>query len=192
MKITAVVFLTFLVAFAASAQSEMTFTYQIGNPLPPAQTFAVTSSNPSAPISDLVVSPEQQPWLTASLSGTTTPAVVTISLYQPGLIGMPAGTYSGAVDVTSWRSAAGLQIPVLLTIIPAAPRLSLSPSGLVFNAYENGAAPPSQTLVVGASNAGVAVSSNPTDPQPDWLTLYSPTHDNPIAPWTGSDRKSVV
>jgi hypothetical protein len=139
-----------------------------------------------APISDLTVSVELQPWLTASLSSTTTPTVVTISLSQPGLNGMTVGTYSGSVVVKSPHASNWIQIPVLLNIIPAAPRLSLSPSSLIFNAYENGAAPPSQTLVVGASNAGVAVSSNPTELLPDWLTLYSPTRDNPIAQWTGS------
>lgn len=193
MRNTAIVSLVCLVAFAASAQTTMTFTYQINGPLPPAQTFPVTSTNPSYQIPYLTVDVEPpQSWLVATLSDTTTPAVVTVSLSPAGMASLPAGSYAGNVAVSSFLLAEGFYIPVVLTITPAAPRLSLSPSGFVFNAFETGPAPPTQTLVVGASNSGVAVSSTLTTPLPKWLNLYEPLPNNPTAPWTGSGTAPVT
>jgi len=192
MKTTVIISFVFLMAFAASAQDAMTFTYQINGPMPPAQTFPVTSTNPSVQIPYLTVSVEPQTWLMATLSGTTTPAVVTVSLLQAGLASLPPGTYSGNVAVSSFLLANGFYIPVVLTVTPAAPRLSLSSSGFVFNAFENGPTPPSQNLVVGASNSGVGVLSTLTVPLPKWLTLYNPLPNNPNALWTGAGTAPVT
>ena len=193
MKSCAAPGLILFTAFAAFAQqTPITFTYQINGPLPPAQTFSITSANPSYPVSYLSATATPSTWLQATLSSTTTPCTLTVSVLELGLVGLAPGNYSGSVTVTSPFSQTMLTAQVILTVTPAAPPLSLSVSGLVFNAFEDGPVPPAQTLVVGASNAGVAVSSVYTSPVPKWLILYNPLPNNPTSPWNGAGTAPVT
>jgi hypothetical protein len=194
MRIAAIVSLIFLVALAASGQpTAMTFTYQLYGPLPPAQTFTVTNDTyPNEQIPYLSVAAEPATWLQASLSGATTPAVVTVSLLELGLNRLAPGNYAGSVQVTSPFSSNYISVSVALTVTAPAPPLSLSPSGFFFNAVENGPAPPSQSLVVGALNPGVAVSSTFTLALPVWLFLYNPLPNDPNSPWSSGTAPVTI
>ena len=105
---------------------------------------------------------------------------------------MAPGKYAGDVQVSSPFSPDYLDLAVTLTVTAAAPRLSLSPMGFLFNAFEDGPAPPSQTLVVGALNSGVAVDSAYVAPLPSWLILYNPLPNNPTAPWIGGTAPVTI
>jgi len=193
MKITAIISLILFGAFAASAQQTATFDYQINGPVPPAQIFSITSGNASFQIPELSTSSTAADmWLQAFLSSSMTPATLTISLNPPALASLTPGTYTGVVQVTSPFMSNTLEIQVILIVTPAPPPLSLSSSSFIFNAFEDGPSPPSQTLVVGAQNSGVAVSSTYGPFLPKWLSLYDPVPDNPTAPWSGSGTAPVT
>ena len=181
-----------LVTSGTSAHNGLSFTYQVDGPAPPAQTFSITSADPNQQIPYLFLVVNPTAWLVASLSSSTTPAVLTVSLLQAGINNLLPGTYSGDVEVLSVFSSNVIDVPIQLTVVPAAPRLSLSPTGFTFNAVQGGPVAEVQQLVVGASNPGVGVFSTYSSALPQWLLIYNPTPQNPKAPWSGAATAPVT
>lgn len=144
-----------LSAFAAFAQTPANFTYAIGGNLPAAQQWSITTQ--FAP-NTLKLSTSGQPWISASLSSTITPATLTISVNPANLT---AGTYTGTVDVTSTNI---LRFAVSLTVTPVT-------ASLTFTAAQNGTSPAPQSLVIGSSSPGAMVLVDDATPLPNWLTL---------------------
>ena len=193
MKIAAMVSLILLLPFVGSAQQTATFNYQINGPVPPAQAFSITSTYPGFQIPELSVSSTAADmWLQAFLSSASTPATLTIALNPPALASLTAGTYTGNVQVSSPFMSNTVGVLVILVVTPAPPTLSLSSSSFIFNAFEDGPSPASQTLVVGASNSGVAVSSAYGPFLPKWLILYNPLPNDPTSPWAGTGTAPVT
>jgi hypothetical protein len=143
-----------LSAFAAFAQTPANFTYAVGGSVPPAQQWSITTQ--FAP-NKLTVSTSGQPWISASLSSTVTPATLTISVNPANL---SVGTYTGTVDVTSTNI---LRFAVSLTVSPIT-------ASLTFNAVQNGSSPAPQSVVIGSSSPGAMLLLDDATPLPNWLT----------------------
>ncbi len=159
--------LTPVFLFPAFGQTDAVFEYRIGGTVPTPEYFSVTAKTPGTVASGLTVRTSGQSWLFASLSSTTTPSILTISVNPTGL---SAGFYYGTVQVINPVST--LDFTVSLTVTNPPPPLSASPSSLTFNAVQGSAPPPTQTLQIGASTPGATVfSSLTTTPVPTWANI---------------------
>src|SRR5439155_952320 len=99
-------------------------------------------------------------WLSASLSGSTAPATLTLSATSGSLA---AGTYTATVAVTS-SVASNSPVTVSVTfVVAAAPAIALSPSSVTFGATPGGANPAPQTVSItnggGGTLSGLAVGT---------------------------------
>jgi uncharacterized protein (TIGR03437 family) len=138
----------------STSPSSLSFEYQFQGLLPVGQTLLVTSDvgNPFVTASSSTFS--DGPWLSAVGSGNT-PFEVAVSVNPAGL---PAGVYSGTVELTSSGVAnSPYTVPVTFTV-STAPVLTAAPTSLSF-AYTQGATapPPSQQVQI-TSGASVSVS----------------------------------
>ena len=145
MKIVSLVCLS---AFAAFAQNNLAFVYQVGGTAPASQSQSITSDN--AQLKNLIVQTSGQWWLSASLSSNVTPATLTVSVNP---VGMAVGAYSGTVTVTASNATNTLVIPVTLTVQPA-PSLSVSPSQLNFTTQVGSSNWPTAQPISVTSNKG--------------------------------------
>jgi hypothetical protein len=127
----------------------LSFTYQIGDTIPAAQTISVASGAPGLSYS---ASASGGSWLTALPVSGTTPGSVSISISPEGLT---AGVYSG--DVIFQATGAGNPpqiVTVSLTVIdPTAPQLTATPSSLTFNYTIGAPAPAAQSISIGTSGS---------------------------------------
>jgi uncharacterized protein (TIGR03437 family) len=140
------------------------------------QLLTVTSNNGTLPISITSMIATGGQWLTVSpSSGTATPAnplTVTVTSDPSSL--MP-GSYAAAIMVSegSERSI----IPVALTVSSTGPRISLSQTGLTFQAVSGISAIPPQNVLL--ANAGAAVLNYVTEVTTSsggsWLTVTPPS-----------------
>ena len=117
-----------ILAFAALAFGQagnFAFTYELGDPVPPPQTWYLTSQSAADSVNGLAaVVTSGHPWLLASLSASASPAVLTISIDPQGLA---VGTYSGSILVTSSSTAPGLNSSVVgVSLTVRRPIVSLS------------------------------------------------------------------
>jgi hypothetical protein len=97
-------------------------------------------------------------WLTATLSGTSAPATLTLAA---SIAALPAGTYTATVSVASnAASNSPRNVAVTLVVAPSAqpPAIGLNPKSLTFTAVQNGADPAVQDVAV--TNAGGGALSN--------------------------------
>jgi hypothetical protein len=130
------------------------FTYQVSSSAPAPQTYSITSQNPGSQTSGNAVHTSGQSWLLASISSTTTPLTLTIGVNP---VGLAPGSYTGTVELTCLCSNV-LDFYVYLTVTPAPPPLTASPSSLTFNAIQGSGPPAAQSLQLGASlPAGTAI-----------------------------------
>src|SRR5579863_5122202 len=83
---TRVISLICFSAFAAFAQNNLAFVYQIGGPVPSPQLESLTSTGSSP--ANLTLQISGQSWLLASLSSNSTPATLTVSVSP---VGLPVG-----------------------------------------------------------------------------------------------------
>lgn len=162
-----------------------TFTFQIGGPVPGVQYWSITSQS-AIQISNLAIRTSGQTWIVASLSSSTTPSTLNISVNPTGLT---VGTYAGTVEVYSPQSTNTKLVNVVLIIEAAPPPpapLAASPSSLIFNAVQGATPPAPQTLQIGASlPSGTALFSSTTpSPLPTWLSLNVATGSFTL-PWIG-------
>ena len=153
----------------ASPASAM-FTYNGANPGSQQVVFSDTNmgfpGTPGTTPSIAVTTPTT--WLTATSTGNT----MTLSVNAAGLA---TGVYAAAVTVTAAYPNSPLTYPVVLVVNggTSAGPLTLSTSGMTFNAVASGNLPASQTLSVTAQNstsASVAVSEQSCT-NVNWLTI---------------------
>lgn len=117
-----------LLAFAVLAfgqNANFVFIYVVGGPVPPSQTWYLTSQSPADPVSGLTayVANGQQ-WLQASLSSVTSPSTLTVSVNP---LGLADGTHSGTILVTSASPAQGLSSSVVtVSLIVRQPIVSIT------------------------------------------------------------------
>jgi uncharacterized protein (TIGR03437 family) len=149
--------------------SSLNFTSAAGAAAPANQTVNVTSTAPS-PVS---VGVSGGTWLSATLSGSTTPAVVTVSANPSNLT---AGTYSGTVIVTS-MGASNTPQPIAVQLVVSAPAtITATPASLSFAYVLGGSNPASQSVNV-TSSQPAKISTSVAGAS--WLTVTSSTSSTP-------------
>ena len=145
--------------------NDVYFTYQIGGTIPSPDIESITSGTPGLQTVGNTVTTSGQSWLLASLSSTTTPLILTISVNP---VGLAAGSYTGMVELSCYRCINVLDYYVHLTVTPAPPPMTASPSTVTFNAVQGSAPPESQTVIIGGSlPSGAMITSSSTPPS--WL-----------------------
>ena len=138
----------------AISTDAVTLTAPQGGPDPGAQTVTVTNVG-SDSIRGLQASVgygggQPSGWLTAILSGTRTPADLTLTASVQSL---PQGTYTANVSLSSPDAVNSPQIlPVTLVVGPALPRIQLGSTTVSFSTTVGGPDPSNQQ--VGVANAG--------------------------------------
>jgi uncharacterized protein (TIGR03437 family) len=154
LEIPVVVTINSLVALTASPAS-LSFTYQIGQAAPAAQSFMVAAGN--AALNFTATAPGN--WVTVNPVHGVTPGTVMVTINPAGLA---PGTFGGTINVSAPGASNTVPITVSLTVT-GAPQLTISPSSLSFSAPTGGAAPSPQTLMVtsgsGALNFTAAAGS---------------------------------
>jgi len=96
----------------SAVPSQLTFGYELGQALPVSQTTQVVSSGISLPFSFSINQGNTGPttcpvgWLQATASSNSTPAVLTVSIANPGGA-LSQGTCSGNIQITSTTSGNG-------------------------------------------------------------------------------------
>jgi uncharacterized protein (TIGR03437 family) len=99
----------------------------------------------------------QSNWLSISpASGTATAAAPVSLAVTANAAGLPAGTYSGRIVITSSNSPAPVTVLVALSVSAKPLSLLLSQSGLSFTAVADGGVVPPQTFGVLGIGSGVA------------------------------------
>lgn len=154
----------------------LTFTYQPGQVIPPAQTLSLSPiTGGPIPLSGVTANVT---WLKVS-QVTSAPATVQVTL-SPGLLA--PGSYAGEVYFTGTGSPTpSLAVAVALTVNPL-PLLTATPASLAFSYAIGGTAPAPQSLEV--STAGVALNFAVNGPS--WLVFTPPAGS------TGSSGASVL
>jgi len=152
-----VINVTFLVSpqpTISSLPASLTVPYTISGTPPGVQTLAI-SSNPTGQnltVSETCIGVNFLG--TTSLSAATAPANLT---FTPSVTGLTPGTYSCVVTVAgSAPSAIPASIPVSLTV-NAQPVINAPTASLGFSFLQGGANPPSQTVTVTTTPAGLTV-----------------------------------
>ena len=171
-------------AVVTSSVSSLTFPYQIGQVVPPAQSFKVTSStgDPLNYTASLATTTCGSTWLlvngaTTSFSGVTPPNdTFTVSVNTTGLTA--AATCSGTITVNATNprtnaAAVGspLTIPVTLFVSTTA-QLVLSPATIQpFTMAVGGQFPAPQAIGVTSTNTDVLNYQVAIQPQNSWLSV---------------------
>jgi hypothetical protein len=93
--------------------------------------------------------------LASGASGNASGSAPALVLYQVNTAGMAPGIYNGGVTVTDGSGNSSTST-IVLTVTPAAPVLSVSQTGLTFNAVSGSGNPPSQKFSVLNTGTGSA------------------------------------
>ncbi|MFN0170569.1 MAG: BACON domain-containing protein [Bryobacteraceae bacterium] len=159
------------VTFNVTSQSPLTvtpatlsFSHQIGSPLPASQNLNITSTSPLT-YNVTVTTQNNVAWLLANPTQGSTPGAVSVGIDPGNLV---AGSYQGTITLTpQGQGNTPFQATVTLTVT-ATPQLTINPSSLVFNHQLGGTAPPSQTveLVSNGPVIGFTAASNT-----NWLVV---------------------
>jgi len=178
------------VAMISFAPSLVELTAQQGGPSPAPSTVAVTNAG-AGPLTGMTVSSIQYQsgqtagWLTATLSGTSAPATLTLQATTGSLA---PGTYNASVPIVSSLAANSPHLLAVTFNVSAGPSIGLSPSTVTVIDTVTTGDPAARTVAVtntgGGTLSGLAVgtitygASQPTG----WLT--SATLDVTTAPAT--------
>lgn len=147
---------------------EITYNYLGGNPSPAPFTVNVNVSSGSPQQFSFVTAVPS--WLQLSLTSTTTPAALSVSLAPQSL---PNGTYvADIILIPSGTGGVPVTVPVLLEVAGAPPVVP-SPTSFTFTAAAGGA-PQNQSLLVTAAAATVFTAAASTTTGGPWLSV-SPT-----------------
>ncbi len=139
------------------------FTYQIGGATPAPAVYNLFSNTPTT----LTLVPDNATWVTSTLSGTTTPTNLTITIHPTGL---PVGQYTSTLLVQSDQGTLTYNITLNVTSGGA---LTLSSSSFTFSAIASGTAPSSQTFTVTAQSSVSATvqTSEQSCTSQTWLSI---------------------
>ncbi|MGO4881398.1 MAG: BACON domain-containing protein [Bryobacteraceae bacterium] len=132
--------------------SSLSFSYTLGGTVPGSQPVSITSSSATSGVTAI----PSVNWLNASLSGTSTPLTMTVSLVQANLP-TTANTYNVSIAVAG-TGASSLTYPVTLVVSPQ-PTLSVTPPSLTFNGTAGGANPAAQTLTVNGTGGTISFTA---------------------------------
>ena len=151
----------------------VTLTARAGGPPPPTATVLVAANATATELSLSTGYAPGQPvgWLVASLTGSSTPAILTLNVSTAGLA---AGTYDATVTVDARDASSARVVPVTLIVQQQQPEIGLSMIAAAFDATQNGVDPPAQTVAVtndgGGSLDGLRIAIAYTAGQPTgWL-----------------------
>ncbi len=110
-------------------------------------------------------------WLAVSQGGNLSPFQSATVIATVNATGLPAGTYAGTIALTL-SSGEKFSIPVLLTVTSNQQSLTLSQTGLFFQAVQGGASPPPQSVSVlnGGSGSLTFSASAATLSGAKWLS----------------------
>ena len=141
----------------SSTPSILSFRYQIGDPLPAAQSlqFKSTGTALTVALTPAVSRPSGSNWLSVSTNGGKTPLSVKVYVNPTGLA---AGVYQGSIDATA--SGAGnspKSVPVTLEVGNAPATLAAAPATLGFTFVTGTTAPAAKVITL--SSSGVPVSA---------------------------------
>ena len=173
--------LSYPVTLTVSAQpvltvtpTPLTFNGMVGGANPASQTLTVNGANGT--IAFTAAPSPSGTWLSVAPTTGSTNTTLQVSVNTTGLA---ANTYNGSITVTS--TTAGVLnsptvIPVTLTL--AANSLTASPTPLNFTYTLGGGAPPSQTLNVGSTIAGLSFTAAPGA---GWLAVTPASGTTPQA-----------
>jgi hypothetical protein len=149
----------------ALSPSGVSFTAMAGGPTPAAQTINVTNGG-GGTLNGLAVGTvtygagQATGWLGASLSGTTAPATLTLSVTTMSLL---PGTYTASVPVTSSVASNSPQPAAVTLVVTGPPAIGLTPASVRFGALPGGANPAGQTVLIrncgGQTLSGLAVGT---------------------------------
>jgi hypothetical protein len=165
---------TFIVTAAPVLEvspGEVSFAWQIGQPLPANQHVTVTSSAGALDYTAAASTDSGGLWLSAQ-GGGATPSVVDIHCDPAGLA---AGTYTGKVTLSSGdASNSPLAIPVTLVVTNAV-TLTSSPASLSFTYEPPLSAPAPQQVRITSSGAQIAFASSVAAGSA-WLSVTGDAH----------------
>lgn len=151
---------------ASASPNTLTFNYQIGAALPPAQTVSVRASS-GTPSYTLAVSPATALWLTATPDNGKLPASLSVRVNPTG---MAVGQYAASVNITVTGIAAVVSVAVTLNVTAPLPTLTLSTNSATFVTSPA----PALTAIISLSTSGNPVSFAASVTGASWLTV-SPT-----------------
>ncbi|MBI2451008.1 MAG: peptidoglycan-binding protein [Parcubacteria group bacterium] len=171
--------------------ASFSFSGSVGGSNPPSQTLTVTNTGASG--SSLSwTGTSNQSWLSISPTsggplGSGASNSVSVSV---NIAGLTEGTYNGTITISGISTNKSQTVSVALTINPAGPTISLTPSSFNFTAT-TGANPASQTLTItnvgpSGSNLNWSASDNAA-----WLTL-SPTSGGPLGSGASSSPVTSI
>ncbi len=146
--------------------ASLSFTWQTGTALPPAQTVSVKAGNSTVAFTT-AVAPLGTQWITITPSSGNLPASMSV-LVNPS--GLPIGTYNVILQFTAAGFSSTLNIPVTLTVVAPLPTLVVSSTTLNFSTPPN--PPASQTLTL--MTTGGPVPFTASGGSAAWMTV-SPT-----------------
>lgn len=159
-----------------SVENLTPFDYQVGGTLPSSQNIKVSSPGGAIAYTVTVSTTSGGNWLFATPAQGITEGPVRVSVNPQGLT---AGTYSGAVSITS-ASASNSPVTrnVTLTVREAA-TLSASPASLAFSYHSDGGPVPApQTVSVTSSGAPLNITATSNA---NWLSVTPETGMTPAS-----------
>lgn len=165
-------------ALTITPTGALSFAYQVGGTLPPAQTLSLASTIAGSNFG-YTVSASSAPngWLVVTPLNGTTPGTVQVSI-QPS--GLPASTYNGTITVTpNGGFGSGQTINVTL-LVSTNPLIIATPNTISFTAAFGGPAPASQTVQVTSTGGTLGFTVNATTSTGGtWLTATPLTGNTP-------------
>ena len=155
--------------------SQISFEYQIGTTVPPAQTLLITSSTGTGVSFTLSAKAKScgGDWITLSQQSGATPSTISVQVNPLGLV---AGNCTGEVDISA-PGASNSSITVPVSLLASTKPLILLPSSIPPFTYQLGSnvLPPAQNVLINSSTAGLAftASAAPVSGGPDFLLLVN-------------------
>jgi uncharacterized protein (TIGR03437 family) len=167
----------------------LSFSYVAGAAASSQFVSVVNQGSAAAPFSATVSTRSGGNWLSAPTASGSAPAFGQGSIaVTADPTGLAPGVYTGYVSISVSQGATQFNVPVLLTITGATQVISLSQTGLSFQAVAGASAPPPQSFSV--LNAGIGsltwTAAASTLSGGSWLT------ETPVAGASGSGAPPVV
>jgi len=154
----------------------LSFSYIQGGATPAPQSFGVLGTGGQTAFTVAASTISNGGWLTASASGSTTPANVTVSLQNLASLGV--GMYQGSVQVQPQSSVGAQSVSVTLDVKPSTPRLNLSSDDVRFLLSPGSPAANSELEVVNTGGGSPSYSANVSSTSTPWLTITCGSQGN--------------
>jgi uncharacterized protein (TIGR03437 family) len=154
--------------------ASLAFNFQIGQSNPAAQNVTVTLT-PAQQLafgltSTVTANPAGKNWIAVVPNGITSVAGTAVFGINVDPSGLPAGTYTGKVTLTSQTTPSSIDIPITL-LVSTLPLLNVPTAALNFSYQVGGTAPPAQAVTVTATSGSptylIGAASTPTP----WLKV---------------------